>query len=108
MSKILSLQQKKNLKAIELMFKELDDDYLKNALLCAYAGQDEAILEELAVQQQKDYEAILEQMKIQNIEEVYMAKDELDAKNAELISQCNITKTNDGDKNDKQQDIIEG
>lgn len=62
--KILTLQQKKNRKAIELMFHDLDDDYLKTALLCAYAGEDETVLDAIVEQQKADYEAKLKEMKL--------------------------------------------
>lgn len=109
MSKVLSLQQKKNIKAIELMFRDLDDDYLKNALLCAYAGQDESILDELVAQQKEDYEIMIQKMKIDNIQDMLIPQHELDAKNTELlISQQNITDESTRCENDKQQDTTQG
>lgn len=86
MSKILSMQQKKNRKAIELMFHDLDDDYLKQALLCAYGGEDPSILDEIVKQQKEDYEKMLAEMKISNIEEIVMPKEELDKLNLEILA----------------------
>ena len=62
--KILTLQEKKNRKAIEIMFQNLDDDYLKTALLCAYGGEDETTLDAIVAQQKADYEAKLNEMKL--------------------------------------------
>ena len=63
-SKISTLQEKKNLKAIEIMFQNLDDDYLKTVLLCAYAGEDESTLDSLVAQQKANYEAKVNEMKL--------------------------------------------
>jgi hypothetical protein len=98
MSKVLSMQEKKNRKAIELMFADLDDDFMKNALLCAYGGEDPAILDEIVKQQKEDYEKMIAEMKISNIEEIVMPKEELDKRNLEILnSQQNI---DDGNKTD--------
>ena len=61
---ITTLQLKKNRKAIEIMFQNLDDEFLKTALLCAYAGEDESTLDAIVAQQKTDYEAKLQEMKL--------------------------------------------
>jgi hypothetical protein len=55
-------QQKKNEKAINMMFSGLNDEYLRNVLLCAYAGQDESILQEVVKLEKEEYLARVEQM----------------------------------------------
>jgi hypothetical protein len=65
MSGFKTMKQRNVERSIELLFKGLDDDVLKNVLLCAYAGQDESILEEIRVAR----EAELEELKKQFTEE---------------------------------------
>lgn len=72
----LTLQQKKNRKAIELMFQDLDDEYLKTALLCAYAGEDEAVLDEIVSQQRDVYMTKINEMKIENVLESVIPEEE--------------------------------
>jgi hypothetical protein len=76
MSLVKSIEQKKAMKAIEIMFKGLDDDLLKQALLTAYAGEDPAILEAMKEQEQRDMEEILKQMELQRVEEVFETEQE--------------------------------
>jgi hypothetical protein len=71
MSLVKSREQKKAMKAIEIIFKGLDDDLLKQALLTAYAGEDPSILEAMKEQEQRDMEEILKQMELQRQEDVY-------------------------------------
>jgi hypothetical protein len=72
MSLVKSREQKKAMKAIEIMFKGLDEDsLLKQALLTAYAGEDPSILEAMKEQEQRDMEEILKQMELQRQEDVY-------------------------------------
>ncbi len=68
---VKSREQKKAIKAIELLFHDLDDDILKQALLTAYGGEDPAILKEMQEQEQRDLEQILKEMELQKVEEVY-------------------------------------
>jgi len=98
MSKVRSLQERKNEKAINLMFQGLNDEYMRNALLCAYAGQDESILDEIVAQQKADYELMITEMKIQNVEETVIPQEEVDKINSNLLSQRNITEKDDGNK----------
>ncbi len=76
MSLVKSIEQKKAMKAIEIMFKGLDDDLLKQALLTAYAGEDPSILEAMKEQEQRDMEEILKQMELQRVEEVFETEQE--------------------------------
>lgn len=76
MSLVKTKEQKKAMRAIELMFKGLDDDLLKQALLTAYAGEDPEILEEMKEQEQREMEEILNRMELQSAEEVYEIKQE--------------------------------
>jgi hypothetical protein len=71
MSLVKSREQKKAIKAIELMFADLDDDILKQALLTAYAGEDPSILKQMQEQEQRDLEEMIKQMELQKVEEVY-------------------------------------
>jgi len=71
MSLVKSREQKKVIKAIELMFADLDDDILKQALLTAYAGEDPEILKAMQEQEQRDLEQMLKEMELQKVEEVY-------------------------------------
>ena len=96
--KIRSLQEKKNEKAINMMFQGLNDEYMRNALLCAYAGQDESILDEIVAQQKADYELMVSQMKIQNVEETVIPKEQVDEINSNLLSKRNITEIDDANK----------
>ena len=73
LSSIKSREQKKAMRAIEIMFKGLDDDLLKQALLTAYGGEDSEILEAMKEQEQKDMEEMLKQMELQSVEEVFEA-----------------------------------
>jgi len=77
MSLVKSREQKKAMKAIEIMFKGLDEDsLLKQALLTAYAGEDPSILEAMKEQEQRDMEEILKQMELQRVEEVFETEQE--------------------------------
>jgi len=76
MSLVKSREQKKAMKAIEIIFKGLDDDLLKQALLTAYAGEDPSILEAMKEQEQRDMEEILKQMELQRVEEVFETEQE--------------------------------
>jgi len=96
--KVRSLQERKNEKAINMMFQGLNDEYMRNALLCAYAGQDESILDEIVAQQKADYELMVSQMKIQNVEETVIPQEEVDKINSNLLSQHNITEKDDGNQ----------
>jgi len=96
--KVRSLQERKNEKAINMMFQGLNDEYMRNALLCAYAGQDETILDEIVAQQKADYEAMIAEMKIQNVEETIIPQEKVDETNLALLSQRNITETDDGNQ----------
>jgi len=104
--KVRSLQQKKNEKAINMMFQGLNDEYMRNALLCAYAGQDESVLDEIVAQQKADYEAMIAEMKIQSVEETIITQEKVDETNLELLSkenreinsQHNITEKDDGNQ----------
>lgn len=71
MSLVKSREQKKAIKAIELMFADLDDDILKQALLTAYGGEDPSILKAMQEQEQRDLEEMIKQMELQKVEEVY-------------------------------------
>ena len=71
MSLVKSREQKKAIKAIELMFADLDDDILKQALLTAYGGEDPEILKAMQEQEQRDLEEMIKQMELQKVEEVY-------------------------------------
>jgi hypothetical protein len=84
--KVRSLQERKNEKAINMMFQGLNDEYMRNALLCAYAGQDESILDEIVAQQKADYELMVSQMKIQNVEETVIPQEEVDKINSNLLT----------------------
>ena len=96
--KVRSLQERKNEKAINTMFQGLNDEYMRNALLCAYAGQDESILDEIVAQQKADYDLMIAEMKIQNVEETIIPQEEVDKINSNLLSQHNITKKDDGNQ----------
>ena len=76
MSLVKTKEQKKAMRAIELMFKGLDDDLLKQALLTAYAGEDPDILEAMKEQEQKEMEEMLKKMELQSAEEAYEIKQE--------------------------------
>lgn len=76
MSLVKTKEQKKAMRAIELMFQGLDDDLLKQALLTAYAGEDPEILEQMKEQEQREMEEILKRMELQSVEEVYEIKQE--------------------------------
>ena len=71
MSLVKSREQKKAIKAIELLFAGLDDDILKQALLTAYGGEDPEILKEMQEQEQRDLEEMIKQMELQKVEDVY-------------------------------------
>lgn len=72
MSLVKTRQQKKAMQSIEIMFKGLDDDLLKQALLTVYAGEDPEILEAMKEQEQREMEEILKQMELQRVEEVFV------------------------------------
>lgn len=74
MSLVKTREQKKAMQSIEIMFKGLDDDLLKQALLTAYAGEDPSILEAMKEQEQRDMEEILKQMQLHSVEEVFESK----------------------------------
>ena len=76
MSLIKSREQKKAMRAIEIMFQGLDDDLLKQTLLTIHAGADPAILEAMKEQEQKDMEEMLKEMELQSVEEVFEVKQE--------------------------------
>lgn len=99
--KVKSLQEKKNEKAINQMFLGLNDEFMRNALLCAYAGQDESILDEIVAQQKADYEAMIANMKIERSEDTIIPQEEVDKTNLELLSNHNITQIDDGIQTDK-------
>ena len=71
MSLVKSREQKRAMKAIEIMFEGLDDDMLKQALLTIHAGADPSILEAMKEQEQRDMEEMLKQMELQRVEEVF-------------------------------------
>lgn len=62
--KIQTFEQKQNEKAITGMFKGLDDDVLKYSLLVAYAGYDEAILDEIKEKRANDLAELQKQFEI--------------------------------------------
>lgn len=72
MSLVKTRQQKKAMRAIELMFDGLDDDLLKQALLTVHAGADPSILEAMKEQEQREMEEMLKQMELQRVEEVFV------------------------------------
>jgi len=71
MSLIKSREQRKAIQAIDLMFRGLDDPILKQALLTAYAGEDQTILESMKKQEENDLADLLKQMELQRVEELY-------------------------------------
>lgn len=90
MSLVKSKEQKKAMRAIEIMFKGLDDDLLKQALLTVYAGEDPEILEAMKEQEQRDMEEMLKQMELQSVEEVFVAEEKsndiIDGNNTSLAA----------------------
>ena len=99
MSLVKSREQRKAIKAIELLFTGLDDPLLKQALLTAYAGEDPEILEAMKEQEQKDLEEMLKQMELQRAEDVYDA-----SYNRLLLEQAILTQYAE----QKSNDIVDG
>ena len=62
-----SLKQRKAQRAIDLMFKGLDDPILKQAMLTCYSGADPKILEEMQEQEKRDFEELTKHMEIINV-----------------------------------------
>lgn len=71
-----TLQQKKTEKMINLMFQGLEDDLLKQALLVAYAGEDEKTMDEMLVANEQDFIKTIEQMKIQDAQAAVLTDEE--------------------------------
>lgn len=80
-----SLAQKKMSKVIDVMFEGMDDEYLKTVMKVLYCGEDEAVLDEMAKQHEKDLEAIKAQMELENIYEVVVKPVEEEAEKEDVV-----------------------
>jgi hypothetical protein len=71
MSGFKTMKQKNVEQSINFLFKGLDDDVLKNVLLCAYAGHDQSILDEIKQAREAELEELKKQFtQVNNVQEI--------------------------------------
>lgn len=71
MSGFKTMKQKNVERSIEFMFKGLDDDVLKNVMLCAYAGKDQSILDEIKEVRDAELEELKKQFtQVNNVQDI--------------------------------------
>lgn len=86
---VKSMKEKKAEKQINDLFKGLDHDELKLAMLITYAGYDPKLMKELTSKYDVDYEELIKELTITDPQQTVMTQEEINERQAEINSNNN-------------------